>query len=1427
MQPFTRLFTASRSTTVSQSQLLPTASSQGPTACLHLRSPLVREVRSYFTGLLAFLFAVAAAHQAVAASAQWNGTTDAAWATGTNWSATPVPGTGDTATFNNVGGAVDTIDLGAGVTIAGILFDTSSVAAYTIGSGAAGSQTLTLNNSGTIVANNTINANQLFNAKLVLGTDATGGSYTITNNDLSNTLTFAGAISGFSTGGTRTLNVKTANQTGVITLSGAITDGGASNSLALNFSAVSGDVGMTMGNTGNTYSGGTTIGTGVRLQVNAGAGKGLGTGDVTVASNGQAYLNSAGTYANNFAISGTGGTSGGSLGAIRISATGSNIISGNVTLNADSTLGVDSGRTATISGNITGAFNLTKTSTGAGTGSPLTLSGTNGYTGTTTITNGVISFAKKASLYNSDTAKWIPSNLIVASGAGLALGVGDSASGYWDAAGVTDFLGASQMGTSTTTTGFKTGSLLGFDTTNATAGSFTYNTAIGNVGGGTNVTGLLKLGTGTLVLGGTNTYSGATQVDAGTLNLASTGAISCTTLTVGAGATTIFSNTGGTATFSGALSVGQGGVFSQSSGTSSVSSASSGGSADGGLISITGGDFTVANNLSFARTSFSTTGVPSLASPLAASTTLGLYVNGASAVVNAGTLSLGTANSNASARVGAGSLTVTGAVTLGKYSSSSTRYSVLQVDGGTFSAADTTNGIVIAPNNGTNTGAAEAYFSGGTSTVGKIAFGSSADTKTGTGWLILGGGTLYVGSGGIVKASTTSGADAYSYTIGLNSGTLAAAANWSSPLNMTLGTNPTIQAADSSGTARNITLSGILSGTGFTKSGAGTLELSGINTYTGTTTVRAGTLTLSGARTASSGAITVADTAGTDATLNIQNGTLALVTNTSFIVGNAATTAATATVNQSGGAVSFTSGATSNGLLLANAGVAGSASIYNLSGGSITTFASATRGIILGTNSDKGSSTFNLSGPSVLNMTAASGGGGDAILQIGRSDSAASNTSNLFNQTGGTANVGILAMGGKAGGATGVISTLTLTGGTFSANQFTVMGAGNTNAIAINIGGSADVTLPAFPTTALGTSSTATINFDGGTLRPGVTSTNYLGSISSAFIKAGGANFDVASAKDITITQNLSTHATSTGGGLTKSGAGALTLSVANTYTGGTALNAGTIQIGHANALGTTGTISFGGGTLQYGTGITTDLSSRFSTAASQAYKIDTNGNDVTLATGLTSSGGSLSKCGTATLSLAADNTFTGATDITGTGAIVVSGSGKLSGTSGITVTGGSLLIGASEVIKNEANISLGGTLGFTAAAEAATETLGALTLTANSILDFGNANAHIFSFGTVNLNTFTLSVYNWSGTPRSAGGNSRFIPTGTPDNLSQISFYSGVGTGLLGTGMMAGGEIVPVPEPSTILVGALLLGGLAFAERKRLKRISFRLHRR
>jgi autotransporter-associated beta strand protein len=149
-------------------------------------------------------------------------------------------------------------------------------------------------------------------------------------------------------------------------------------------------------------------------------------------------------------------------------------------------------------------------------------------------------------------------------------------------------------------------------------------------------------------------------------------------------------------------------------------------------------------------------------------------------------------------------------------------------------------------------------------------------------------------------------------------------------------------------------------------------------------------------------------------------------------------------------------------------------------------------------------------------------------------------------------------------------------------------------------------------------------------------------------------------------------------GALTLSGASTLTLASSNSYSGGTNINGGILALGNASAIGSSGTISFGGGTLQYSAVNTTDYSSRFSTASNQAISIDTNGQNVTLASSLTSSGGTLTKLGTGTLSLTATgSSFNGGTNISaGTiataGTVGAASSPVLIGTNGtLAFTGG------------------------------------------------------------------------------------------------------------------------------------------------------------
>ena len=83
------------------------------------------------------------------------------------------------------------------------------------------------------------------------------------------------------------------------------------------------------------------------------------------------------------------------------------------------------------------------------------------------------------------------------------------------------------------------------------------------------------------------------------------------------------------------------------------------------------------------------------------------------------------------------------------------------------------------------------------------------------------------------------------------------------------------------------------------------------------------------------------------------------------------------------------------------------------------------------------------------------------------------------------------------------------------------------------------------------------------------------------------ATFDVSnSGANLTI----SGASTATSGSLTKLGAGTLTLTGANLYTGATQVGAGTLTAGAANALGSTTSIAVGtGGTLLLSGNTTTD----------------------------------------------------------------------------------------------------------------------------------------------------------------------------------------------------------------------------------------------
>ena len=128
-----------------------------------------------------------------------------------------------------------------------------------------------------------------------------------------------------------------------------------------------------------------------------------------------------------------------------------------------------------------------------------------------------------------------------------------------------------------------------------------------------------------------------------------------------------------------------------------------------------------------------------------------------------------------------------------------------------------------------------------------------------------------------------------------------------------------------------------------------------------------------------------------------------------------------------------------------------------------------------------------------------------------------------------------------------------------------------------------------------------------------------------------------------------------------------------NTYSGGTTISAGTVSFANG-ALGTTGSITVNGGTLQWATGNTQDISGRLTLQNSTTATLDTNGNNVTLATAFGSStSASLTKAGNGILTLSGANAYTGTTNVNG-GTLRLGNAAGLGTSSLVTVASGATL---------------------------------------------------------------------------------------------------------------------------------------------------------
>ena len=450
----------------------------------------------------------------------------------------------------------------------------------------------------------------------------------------------------------------------------------------------------------------------------------------------------------------------------------------------------------------------------------------------------------------------------------------------------------------------------------------------------------------------------------------------------------------------------------------------------------------------------------------------------------------------------------------------------------------------------------------------------------------------------------------------------SSAASWivsgTNSMTMNNGTNSAMITVNALGTGATATISAVLAASGTTpsivKDGVGTLVLAGTNSFTTKLAITSGTLQVSNDR--NLGAV------GTFATdrITISNGA-ALRSSASFTL-NAARGitigSGGGTISANGGALTVASRLTgagntatvvgASGIVLQNAsGTAtdvnwdfsinsgnraffegtnalGTGSVRVRSGvkltsqsmttGSVTNAVTLDNGAGLTARSTGGAQTYTnvtlpTSGALVLNSDDQT----TAALTISTGASLAGDLA-LNTSQGGTNAVGIVYLDGVFSGAGGLVKV-----GTGASGRVVLRGAntytGNTT---INTG-----TLSVAQAGTLATTGTVNVAASGATFDiAGITASNLsIGALSGStgsIVTLGRKTLSVGDGSSTTFAGEI----TGTAGtaGLTKTGAGTLTLSANNTYTGPTRISAGTLALGAAGSIASSSTVSLAAGAV-------------------------------------------------------------------------------------------------------------------------------------------------------------------------------------------------------------------------------------------------------
>ncbi len=247
-------------------------------------------------------------------------------------------------------------------------------------------------------------------------------------------------------------------------------------------------------------------------------------------------------------------------------------------------------------------------------------------------------------------------------------------------------------------------------------------------------------------------------------------------------------------------------------------------------------------------------------------------------------------------------------------------------------------------------------------------------------------------------------------------------------------------------------------------------------------------------------------------------------------------------------------------------------------------------------------------------------------------------------------------------------------------------------------------------------------------------------------------------------------------GSLLKQGTGTLTLIGNNTYSGGTTVTGGLVNFATLGNFGT-GNMTLNGGGVQWAAGTSTDISARLAALGVNGGTLDTNGNNVTLANGISGTG-SLTKAGNGVLTLAGNNTYTGGTFVTG-GSIALTGSiaGPVGVSGGLFSANGT--IGGTVTVSGTGTLSGTGTVGgiaMTGGTVAPGNSIGTLNVAGNYVQSSGIYQVEVNSAGQADR-------INVTGTATLSGGTVQVVAdqTGTYARNTSYTILTATG-GITGT---------------------------------------------